>query len=500
MVSTPTWSLGAVIGRRYRLDAELGRGGFGAVFRATTLDTQEPVALKLLSSTMRDDPTSVARLRREAEIARTLVHPSTVRVLDFGDAGDGSPFIVFELLEGLTLEEALRRGPLPPDQALHVALEVLGSLEEAHAAGVVHRDLKPANVMLCTGPHTGVVKLLDFGVAKRAAADAPLTQEGMIVGTAAYMAPEQIAGQEVGPTTDLYALGVTMAEMLAGVPVFAGAPMAICVEKLRAGRVALPEAVVRSPFGGVIERATRHADGARYASAAAMREALLATGVIPRRPGLDTPIDRAAALAPTVALPSEPRAAPLPPEPARSRWPIIALAGGAAAVVAVAAGTFFGVAKPVPAVRTASPPSVSSLEPTAQVPAPRASGTIRVPPACPAAPRDLAAAERLVAEIATSEALTAVTARDERVVFYRLELEKTDTPGDWQHAAHLKDGGDSRGVVAIIGSTSSEQRKRYVAAMPDEAHVLEGPQAIVVVHDLPAELERRVLAKICGPR
>jgi serine/threonine protein kinase len=500
LVSTPTWSLGAVIARRYRLDAELGRGGFGAVFRATVLDTREPVALKLLSSAMRDDPTSVARFRREAEVARTLVHPSTVRVLDFGDAGDGTPFIVFELLEGLTLEEALRRGPLPSDQALHVALEVLGSLEEAHAAGIVHRDLKPANVMLCARPQTGVVKLLDFGVAKRAAEHAPLTQEGMIVGTAAYMAPEQIAGHEVGPTTDLYALGVTMAEMLAGAPVFTGAPMAICVEKLRAGRVTLPEAVVRSPFGGVIERATRHAAGARYASAGAMREALLATGVVPERPGLAAAVDRAAALAPTVAMPSEPRAAPVPPKPARSRLPLIALASGAVAAAALAAGSFFGLAKPVPAGRATSPPSVSSLEPTAPAPVPRASGTIRVPPACPAAPRDLAAAERLVAEIATSEALTAVTSRDERVVFYRLELEKTDTPGDWQHAAHLKDGGDSRGVVAVIGSTSAEQRKRYVAAMPDEGHVFEGPQAIVIVHDLPAELERRVLAKLCGPR
>ena len=122
METEPTWRLGAVIGRRYRLDGEIGRGGFGAVFRATTIDTRTAVAIKLLTGTLRHDETSVARLRREGDLAMRLTHPSTVRVLDHGDAGDGTPFVVFELIEGITLEQRLRQsGPLPPSEALFVA-------------------------------------------------------------------------------------------------------------------------------------------------------------------------------------------------------------------------------------------------------------------------------------------------------------------------------------------------------------------------------------------
>lgn len=265
---------GALVAGRYRLEVPLGEGGFGAVFRALDLSTRERVAVKVLVRSVVD---MGPRFRREAELAMRLSHPNTVRTLDAGEDPRLGPFIVLELLEGQSLDGLLRtQGALDPRRVAAIALAILASLEEAHGRGIVHRDIKPANVFLVREP-TAAVKVLDFGIAKSTNADtrAGLTQEGQTVGTPAYMAPEQVTGGALGPETDLYALGLLMAEALGGSSVYQGRePLAVLVDKLDGKPVPIADAVLRSPLGPVITRAVAHAREGRFPHAAAMRGAI----------------------------------------------------------------------------------------------------------------------------------------------------------------------------------------------------------------------------------
>ncbi len=278
-----TWVLGTTIGGSYRLDALLGAGGFGAVFRAVHVRQGHVVALKLLSREAMIQADSIPRFQREARVAMTLKHPSTVRVLDLGDAGEGTPFIAFELLEGMSLEQRLRGGPLPIEEATRIAVDLLGSLEEAHQQQIVHRDVKPANIFLCKEP-AGLVKLLDFGVAKEGSTLQKLTAEGFMVGTPAYMAPEQLSSQPVGPATDLFALGLVLAEMLTAEPVYKGEALTICVEKVRGTPAALGDPRIPISLLAVLKRATAPQPSNRYRSADEMRRAVLDAGYLNQRP------------------------------------------------------------------------------------------------------------------------------------------------------------------------------------------------------------------------
>jgi serine/threonine-protein kinase len=272
-MSSPALSFapGTLIGDRYRIEALIGEGGFGAVFRAVQLALDRPVALKvMLPDLLAND--GLARFQREAELGQRLEHPNTVRLLDFGRAGDGSPYLVFELLKGQTLERAIHdAGRLPVPRVHRVATQMLKALMEAHSLGIVHRDLKPANVFLCNFQgEVDFVKVLDFGIAKGSGLR-PLTQRGQVVGTPAYMAPEQVMGHEATFASDLYALGLLMSEALAGAPVFQGASGAdIAREQMSANAVPHAPEVVSSPLGRVILRATQKQPERRYASAAAM--------------------------------------------------------------------------------------------------------------------------------------------------------------------------------------------------------------------------------------
>src|SRR5579859_1855890 len=207
--------LGEVLAARYRLDAVLGRGGMGVVYRALDTTCGEDVALKLLSLQLVDDPRSRLRFVREATAARALVHPNIAAIRGWGEHG-GRPFFVMTFYEGETLRDRLRRGALPAREVVRVLDCVAAALEVAHAVGVVHRDIKPANVLLTTN---GEVKLLDFGLARLATlhpdAD-PLTSADEIVGTPEYMAPEQRLTARVDPRADLWAVGVLAHEMLSG--------------------------------------------------------------------------------------------------------------------------------------------------------------------------------------------------------------------------------------------------------------------------------------------
>ncbi|MCB9595655.1 MAG: serine/threonine protein kinase [Sandaracinaceae bacterium] len=206
---------------RYLLLEQLGAGGMGSVYRAEQHVGRftRSVAVKILHPELSASPSVRARFEQECEVVVALTHPSTIRFFDFGELEDGALAIVMEHVPGETLAKRLERGPLPVEEALRVTAAIVGSLEEAHAAGVVHRDLKPENVMLYPRPGESVgVKVLDFGVAKRRAGpgEPVLTVRGQLLGTPAYMSPEQTVGGDLDARSDVYSLGLLVYEMLTG--------------------------------------------------------------------------------------------------------------------------------------------------------------------------------------------------------------------------------------------------------------------------------------------
>jgi serine/threonine protein kinase/Tol biopolymer transport system component len=205
-----------VLDGRYSIEEELGRGGMGRVLRARDLKIGRLVAVKVLPAGQHSEQQRL-RFEQEARAAGALNHPNVLAVFDVGQHV-GEPYIVSELLEGETLRDRLERGALDLDEAVDVAWQIGRGLSKAHRQGIIHRDIKPANVMLTS---EGVVKILDFGIAKLAGA-AAITRTGLPLGTPAYMAPEQMQGEEVDPRTDLWALGVVLYEMLAGRRPFPG--------------------------------------------------------------------------------------------------------------------------------------------------------------------------------------------------------------------------------------------------------------------------------------
>ncbi|MBI5880289.1 MAG: tetratricopeptide repeat protein [Chloroflexi bacterium] len=208
------WSINVVIGttllNRYRIDAELGHGGMGLVYRGHDLWLDRPVAVKVINRPGLDDEHH-ARLRREARAAAKLNHPNIISVFDINESG-GMPFIVMELLDGQTLREA---GPFSLAQVMQIAGQLCNALEHAHTRGIVHRDLKPENVMLVQVSGRPSVKLMDLGLALARGAPS-ITGADAVVGTALYMAPEQSQGQNVDGRADLYALGVMLFELCTG--------------------------------------------------------------------------------------------------------------------------------------------------------------------------------------------------------------------------------------------------------------------------------------------
>jgi serine/threonine protein kinase/Tol biopolymer transport system component len=226
-----------LIGRtllHYRITAALGSGGMGTVYRATDTALGRDVALKVLPPEVAQDPERLARFRREAQLLAALNHPNIAAIHRLEEA-DGQLFLALELVEGEDLKDRIARGPLTVEEALEIAMQIADALEEAHEKGIVHRDLKPANVKLTPD---GKVKVLDFGLAKAYAGEgvsasspdlsqsptlaATGTQAGVILGTAAYMSPEQARGKPVDKRADIWAFGAVLWEMLTGRPLFAG--------------------------------------------------------------------------------------------------------------------------------------------------------------------------------------------------------------------------------------------------------------------------------------
>jgi serine/threonine-protein kinase len=204
----------AEIAGRYRLEGRLGFGGMSTVHRAVDLRLERQVAVKLLAEHLADDPTFVSRFQREAQAAARLVHPNIVQVFDSGqDDRTGQYFIVMEYIEGRSCAEILRDdGWVEVEEALSIIEQACEGLNYAHRNGVVHRDVKPGNLLRA---REGDVKLADFGIAK-ATEQSSITQVGSVLGTAAYLAPEQARGEEAGPSADLYALGVVTYQLISG--------------------------------------------------------------------------------------------------------------------------------------------------------------------------------------------------------------------------------------------------------------------------------------------
>src|SRR5262245_13785149 len=212
----------------FEVVGSLGAGGMGEVYRARDTRLNREVALKILPEAFANDSERLARFDREAQLLASLNHQNIGAIYGLDEAG-GSRFLVLELIDGESLADRLKRGPLPVPEAIAVARQIVDALEAAHERGIVHRDLKPGNVMLTAD---GQVKVLDFGLARAFAADAgqsssveitnsptitgPMTQAGLILGTAAYMSPEQAKGRPTDKRSDVWAFGCVFYEMLTG--------------------------------------------------------------------------------------------------------------------------------------------------------------------------------------------------------------------------------------------------------------------------------------------
>ncbi|MBD0372303.1 MAG: protein kinase [Pyrinomonadaceae bacterium] len=230
--------VGRTFDEKYRLDARLGEGGMGTVYRATHLLIDRPVAIKVLNERFVTDEAAQERFRREARAAGRLQHSNAVSVTDFGRTSDGLVYIVMELLEGKSLREVLaREAPLDTARAVSLMLQISAAVAAAHESGIIHRDLKPGNIFVVQRKHAPpIVKVLDFGIAKLAT-DAEgrevknITQTGVMIGTPRYMSPEQCDGAELTPSSDVYSLGVILYEMLTGTTPFSGpTPLAVALK------------------------------------------------------------------------------------------------------------------------------------------------------------------------------------------------------------------------------------------------------------------------------
>ena len=238
---------GQILAGRYRIVALAGRGGMGEVYRAEDLTLSQVVAIKFLPEALSQDASALARFHSEVRIARQIAHPNVCRVFDIGDA-DGTPFLTMEYVDGEDLASAVRRfGKFSPERAVEIARQMCAGLAAAHDRGVVHRDLKPANIML---DGAGKIRITDFGLAGIAA-----TLQGAEIraGTPAYMAPEQLAGQEVTVKSDLYSLGLILYEILTGKRAFEAATLTELVKLRESGTLTNPSTIVRD-LDPLIER------------------------------------------------------------------------------------------------------------------------------------------------------------------------------------------------------------------------------------------------------
>jgi serine/threonine-protein kinase len=266
--------VGEVLASKYRLEELLGSGGMGHVYRAVNEHVGRVVAIKVLRAEHAQNPQVVERFLREARAANLVRHPNVVDVLDVGREDGGAPFIVQELLEGEDLAQLVERrgGKLALEEACDLLLPVIDAVAEAHLKGVIHRDIKPENVFLVKGSRGPLPKLLDFGISKVSASDLRVTEVGVMMGTPAYMAPEQVQGaRDADPRSDVWALGVMMFELIAGrMPFVASdAPQLFFAIATKDAPTLLDVGAEVPPgISRLVERCLRRLPDERYATAA----------------------------------------------------------------------------------------------------------------------------------------------------------------------------------------------------------------------------------------
>jgi len=351
---------------RYELVEVVGRGGMGEVWAASDLRLGRSVAVKLLSANMASEAGVRERFEAEARSAARLSHPNVVQVFDSGEH-DGIPYLVMELLPGRTLADEVALGPLDPEAVRRIGMEVLGALEASHQAGILHRDIKPGNVLLAAD---GRAKVGDFGIAK-STEGLNLTSTGMIVGTAAYLAPERVAGQPATPQSDLYAVGVVLYEALSGrKPFQADTPLGLmrAVEAHQAIPLAEARPGMDASLVAAVERAMAKDPGRRFGSAATMAAALGGDEVSPDS-GTATALNAVPSSTEVLSAPTARRPVevgrPAMASTANAFWERLRRSPGTA-VAAVLVAVFVLVA--VLATRSGDPPATSSAvtSPTTQ--------------------------------------------------------------------------------------------------------------------------------------
>ena len=272
----------SLLADRYELRAPIGSGTMATVWDGFDRRLQREVAVKVLAASLAMDVRSRRRFKREARHVASLSHPNIVAVHDFGTDGD-QLFIVMELIRGHSLRIQLT-GPQPPEQVLSVAGQILAGLGHAHGAGIIHRDIKPANILLT---EAGVPKLVDFGIAKAGYETSALTQHGAVLASFAYASPEQVAGEDLGPASDLYSLGCVLYECLTGRPPFLGDNLAaLALQHRREVPVPLGDLVDGAPPAliEVIMRSLAKDPTLRFATAREMAEALPGGEALPSLP------------------------------------------------------------------------------------------------------------------------------------------------------------------------------------------------------------------------
>jgi len=294
-----------VLSGRYEIGDRLGSGGMSSVHQATDLILERTVAVKILAEHLSDDERFVARFRREALAVAKLIHPNIVQVYDTG-IDEGRHYIVMEYVEGRSGAQILQRqGPLDADTTAEIGAQACAGLDYAHRRGIIHRDVKPGNLMVTGGPAGGgemTIKLTDFGIA-RAVEQTRITQVGSVVGTAAYLSPEQVRGEEATPATDVYALGVVLYQFLTGRLPYEGSTLAELAVRQQNEKPLPPSTYnddVPETLGAAVLRALEGDPNRRYASASE-----LAGGLALGMQGEDVTLPMEAGTAATNVLGSE---------------------------------------------------------------------------------------------------------------------------------------------------------------------------------------------------